>query len=33
MLQGFTANQDRLASESGKYVGGSVEDLRLFERE
>lgn len=31
MLQGLTANQDRLASESGKYVGGSVEELRLFE--
>lgn len=30
MLQGFTANQDRLAAESGKYAGSSVEELTLF---
>jgi hypothetical protein len=30
MLLGFTANQDRLAAESGKYAGSSVEEMTLF---
>jgi hypothetical protein len=30
MLQGFTANQERLAAESGKKVGTTVEELTLF---
>jgi adenine-specific DNA methylase len=30
MLQGFTANQDRLAAESGKFASTSVEELTLF---
>jgi adenine-specific DNA methylase len=32
MLQGFTASQDRLAAESGRFTGTSVEELTLFER-
>jgi hypothetical protein len=30
MLQGFTANQERLAAESGKFTSTSVEELTLF---
>lgn len=30
MLQGFTANQDRLAAESGKFTSTSVDELTLF---